>query len=158
MKLIYLDIDGVLNDHQAYTNGYCGTSLNCIAAMNCILDEEPEAKLVISSAWRYLVLTGSMTLKGFEALLLTHGLKCHGRIHSTTVGDEAFAPSGEWWQDPLVGIDIRAKQIESHILIHRPTASVVIDDLPIPIDQLVRTNSETGLTMENVAAVMGWLR
>jgi hypothetical protein len=74
MKLVFLDIDGVLND-----NAVCATaessSLNpaAVARLNQVL-RATGAKLVLSSSWRYLILDGSMSLQGFEYLLRTHGL------------------------------------------------------------------------------------
>lgn len=85
MKVIFLDIDGVLNDHTQMENHYCGTKYECVQQFNRILDAVPEAKIVISSAWRYMILRGDVTLKGFEMLLLTHGVKCHERVIGHTI-------------------------------------------------------------------------
>jgi len=69
---LYLDIDGVLNTHECFRNGYCGIHRDKIELVNWIVDNA-KCNVVIISAWRYLVLAGSMTLKGFSNLLFTHG-------------------------------------------------------------------------------------
>jgi hypothetical protein len=80
VKLIFLDWDGVANDHSRHENGYCGAKPECVAQLNRILDAVPDAVIVVTSSWRYLVLSESMTLKGLESVFLTHGLKCYGRL------------------------------------------------------------------------------
>jgi hypothetical protein len=43
--------------------------------LNNILKQVDEARVVISSSWRYMVLGGSMRLEGFQHLLATHGFR-----------------------------------------------------------------------------------
>lgn len=71
---IFLDIDGVLNGHDKHPNGYCGIDRESVALLNKIITAT-SAKVVVSSAWRYFVLRGEMTLAGFGGLLCTHGLQ-----------------------------------------------------------------------------------
>lgn len=59
MKIIFLDIDGVLNCQEAYINGFCKRTDNYgqdfyPPSMNLLnqLIEETNAKIVISSTWR----------------------------------------------------------------------------------------------------------
>jgi hypothetical protein len=66
MKIIFLDIDGVLNRHILQNNGYCGIEQPHVQALNYILAKVPEAKIVVSSAWRYMVHQQAMTLKGLS--------------------------------------------------------------------------------------------
>ena len=47
---------------------------NAIYGMNKII-EETGCKIVLSSAWRYLVHGGAMTLDGLDCLFCSHGLK-----------------------------------------------------------------------------------
>jgi hypothetical protein len=72
MKLLFLDIDGVLNSHDQHPNGYCGIHPEKVMLLNGIV-EKTNCKIVISSAWRYMILRGDMTLKGFGNLLGTYG-------------------------------------------------------------------------------------
>lgn len=70
MRVIFLDIDGVLN-HQGMTNedwtkyGTCGGSIDpkCVKILNDLTDEYP-CKIVVSSTWR---LDGLMKVR--EALV-----------------------------------------------------------------------------------------
>jgi HAD domain in Swiss Army Knife RNA repair proteins len=94
MKLIFLDIDGVLNGHERYPNGYCGTKWECVQRLNWVLFQTG-AKLVISSAWRYLVLSEYMNLKGFENLLLTHGVDSLGRVLDVLDADASDKDRGQ---------------------------------------------------------------
>jgi hypothetical protein len=73
-SFVFLDIDGVLNRHKKLSNGYCGIVPSCRNNLNRITDVTG-AKLVISSAWRYQILLNDMTLKGFQNMLRTHGVK-----------------------------------------------------------------------------------
>lgn len=73
MKLIFLDIDGVLNG----ANLYEGTHTNrirweCVQQVNRIV-AATEAQVVLSSAWRYLIHSRQMKLAGFWAMLHSHG-------------------------------------------------------------------------------------
>ena len=72
MKILFLDCDGVLNSKRKFPTGYFGIDPAGMFFLNHILDET-KAQVVISSAWRYLVLGGSMTLEGMEYLFRTHG-------------------------------------------------------------------------------------
>lgn len=94
VRVIFLDIDGVLNDHAIGATGYCGLKPSCVAAFNRVLEALPEAKIVISSSWRYIVTQGEMTLKGFEYLLIVGGVCAKERIIGATVPDEVVKSRG----------------------------------------------------------------
>lgn len=159
MKLIFLDIDGVLNAHEKLPSGYRGIGRAQADQFNRILESVPDAKIVISSAWRYLVLNGSMTIKGLQYLLLTHGVHCENRIHGHTTWDgarpddpnnrEAWAKSGLLW---------RKEQIGQYVIEHSPTAFVVLDDLPIDVPNLVLTDADIGLTSADADRAIAILR
>jgi hypothetical protein len=93
-RYIFLDIDGVLNSHEKHLNGYCGTRPDCVAYLNEII-HKTDAKLVITSAWRYTVLMRHSTIIGFQNLLLTHGVNCHNRIVGVTEFDHHANNRGE---------------------------------------------------------------
>lgn len=99
MKVVFLDIDGVLNNHTSWKNGYNGLHAKNVKAFNIFLKSEPETMVVISSAWRYMI-PKAMTLEGFEYLLLVGGLDCKGRILDITEKDEIIPTRGaqivEW--------------------------------------------------------------
>lgn len=98
--LIFLDMDGVLNDHVRFDNGFCGVKAECVTHLNRIL-RTTGAEIVLSSAWRYMV-PEAMTLKGFAYLLLTHGVACRtdeeepkDRLIGITCRDEELLPRGQ---------------------------------------------------------------
>jgi len=78
-KIIFLDIDGVLNNHVFDRIAGSSTILPvCVGQLNRII-HATGAAVVLSSAWRYMCLDGKefpagMTLKGFEYMLRTHGV------------------------------------------------------------------------------------
>lgn len=139
MKVLFLDIDGVLNDHAKHANGYCGTKPECVAEMNRVL-AATGCKIVISSAWRYMVLCGSMTLNGLEQLLLTHGLACNGRLIGFTRRDVSAEVSD------------RGAQIREWLMLHGSDVEryAVVDDLDLGISEcghpFVQTDGARGLT------------
>lgn len=154
MTILFLDIDGVLNDHDRMPNGFCGTDREMIRRMNRVLDTFPELKIVVSSAWRYVVHNGISTVLGLEHLLLTHGLKCHGRVLGVTAEDpEKFDPvhhaapfDVEYWK--ARGLKWRGEQILAYVQAVKPDAWVAVDDLPIVVhpSRMCQTDGETGLT------------
>lgn len=153
---LYLDIDGVLNDHQQLANGFCGTHPACVARMNRVLLAEPDLRLVIHSAWRYLILSGQMTLKGFESMLITHGLDCFGRVIGHTDPDERFLPPVPLAAD-YADISHRAHAIQAHARENSITRYVVVDDLPVPLPHLVRTDGARGLQDPEVEIILARL-
>ncbi len=76
--IIFLDVDGVLNGHEYDDEAKsCNIRRECVKRLNRIVGETG-AKIVLSSAWRYMVHGGAMTLSGFGYMLRTHGLSGHG--------------------------------------------------------------------------------
>lgn len=138
MKLIFLDIDGVLNhlrfNEDAQT---CPIDEWCAQRLNDII-KATGAELVITSAWRYMIFGSQMTGKGFEYLLRSHGIRAN--IHGWTVSDEV--------------IPARGNQISFYFRIHkRPAAYVVLDDNDDGISKaghpFVRTVGVRGLTSDD---------
>lgn len=152
MNLLFLDIDGVLNDHTRTQSGYCGIQADKALILNRILHFNPGLQIVISSAWRYLIINGQMTLKGFEYLLLSHGVKCYGLLHGHTVADEKIPHCNEgnpsdWdveeWN--RAGLWWRSAQILAYVEEHKPDKWVVLDDLELDVPHLVRTDGKKGI-------------
>lgn len=138
MKLLFLDIDGVLNDHSRMASGYCTIHSDKGDLLNQLLDECPDVQVVISSAWRYLVTGGEMTVKGFENMLLTCGLKVYGRVHGVTRVD-------------INADECRSCQIRDYVEAHQATMFVVFDDLDMPnFPELIQTSASNGLEQHHV--------
>jgi len=86
VKILFLDVDGVLNGHDWSDEAQsCSIRRECVAHLNRVI-RETGCKIVLSSAWRYVVLGGDMTLKGFGYLLRTHGLICPSDTMNLIVG------------------------------------------------------------------------
>lgn len=151
MKLLFLDIDGVLNDKQPTGSGYPTIDRDKADRLNQILAAVPDLQLVISSAWRYLILRGSMYRDGFESLLCSHGVAARDRLHGWTGSDEAFR--GAHWDDSL---HLRAVQIRTYAKSYPIDSWLALDDLDLPLEQheLVRTDGEVGLTDADVDRVI----
>lgn len=155
MQLIFLDIDGVLNWHQKLPGSmYSGITLALAGKFNRLLTSVPESKIVISSSWRYLILRGEMTLKGFEMLLQICGVNCRGRVIAHTIADgeiqdEPAHDDPEAWH--LAGLAMRRGQILKMLEELKPTHFVVLDDLPLAgVPNLVQTDGQVGLTDRDV--------
>jgi hypothetical protein len=151
VTILFLDIDGVLNGHEQDAWGYNRIQPGPVVHLNRIL-AETEARLVISSAWRYLVHSGAMTLEGFTYMLITHGIGCHGRLAGVTCRDEEAGSRGAQitrWLNQLPPLG------------ERP-AYVVIDDDDAGVTgaghPLVRTDGRVGLTHRNADAAIAVLR
>lgn len=141
-KVLYLDIDGVLNGHERLPSDYCGSRKDCIENMNLILDQVPDLKLILSTSWRYLIITGQMNLQGFESMMLTHGLKCRNRIIDYTRPDnDEYEPRGAI--------------ILEHAIRYEPGKWLVLDDLELDLgpNQIV-TDGNKGLTKEQALEVI----
>lgn len=87
LKVVFLDIDGVLNDGDAYDWAIEPKALftpRCVKAFNRIITTT-WAKIVVSSAWRHLYHEEHMSRNGFQELLRSHGIR--GTVLGFT-GDE----------------------------------------------------------------------
>lgn len=144
MKILFLDIDGVLNDGTRNAAAESSTfDRAAVARLNQVI-EATACKLVLSSSWRYVIIDGSMTVGGFEFLMRTHGL-AKGTLLGHTCEDEV-APG-------------RAAQIRRWLLRHEPCetwAAVDDHDLGLGEDQWrqVRTNWSVGLTDSDAARLI----
>lgn len=160
MKILFLDIDGVLNDHGKMMNLYCGIQPDKVERLNTIIDAT-DCYIVISSAWRYMILGEEMTAKGFEYMLVTHGIKCNNRIVGYTPSDEDVTTRGRQisaWIDIILPKILQDKRATAY-------KYVVVDDLDketgIQITQsghtLVQTDGTKGLTDEDAERIISIL-
>lgn len=114
MRLLFLDIDGVLNCHEdIFATGIHTIDPVKVRRLNRIV-RETGAEIVISSAWRYMILSGAMTLDGFRYMLNTHGLDPSVKLHGCTTSDELLST--------------RAAQIDAYLRAFGRPAHVVLDD------------------------------
>lgn len=153
--VLFLDIDGVLNDHRfSEAAQSCTLKASCVEAFNLILTEA-QPRVVISSAWRYMVFRGVMTWPGFCYMLRTHGV--HRHISSFLMGctgpDEEAPSRGEQiaeWVQKSTTFPV------DHF--------VVLDDVPEgmsmgPVQEhLIQTDGRVGLTMAQARRVIARLK
>ena len=139
MKIIFLDIDGVLNSSiyaaglldagkpTKDANGHELFAPDTIAWFNSIVDET-KAKIVISSSWRYL---GLIPLRN---MWIERGL--HGEIIGMTsmhAVDEYILEHGlDWLKNGSLSGSPRAVEIEAWLHEHDNIDNfVILDDMPM---------------------------
>lgn len=160
-SLLFLDIDGVLNGHSPLASGYNGILAGPVEQLNRILDAT-DCRLVISSAWRYQYHNGDMTLKGFEILLLVHGIKCMGRLDGFTERDPVDEEPSHFNPDTWhrLGLKWRVKQIKAYrVASGNVKRWAVVDDLPlVGLRNFVQTEPTVGLTVREADLLIKLLR
>ena len=145
MKVIFLDVDGVLNSNSTNAispNGYVGVSDKYVKLLRRIVNET-DAKVVLSSDWRldhgpdYKYLTNKLWYKG--------GI----RLFSET---------------PNIGWEWRGNEIKTWLSEHEDVENyVILDDISFPDfmgdleDHLIETDPTIGLTDEDVELAVGVL-
>jgi hypothetical protein len=138
-KLIFLDIDGVLNGHHVYDWSETPKPLihrECMIELNKII-LATGARCVLSSSWRYMVHAGSMTVRGFSNMLRTHGFR--GEIIDVTVRD------GDSFQD-------RHLQISAWLSGREGVGKYVVlddDEDAEGSHPFIKTDGRTGLTPQD---------
>lgn len=164
MKIIFLDIDGVLNAHEFDEEILCGQiHKDKVQLLNHVL-RATDARIVLSSAWRYLIHREEMNLQGFEWLLRSHGVLANRLIGLTRkdtmrkVNTYSGIPH-EW---PLA--NERGEQISDWLSYYaedyNPTKYAAIDDIDLgirPHHPLVLTDGSVGMTQANAEELMGLL-
>lgn len=158
-KFLFLDFDGVLNDHSVLNNGYSQLNENCVLELCRILDSCEDVNIILSTAWRYMTMgiPHAVNYKGMEYILCLFGANpesIRDRIVDATESDEetcwrlGISHIGEeldyeWLKEN--GISIRKEQI---LFKAKNNHFVVLDDLPIDLPQLIQTDPNVGLTKE----------
>lgn len=115
MKVLFLDIDGVLNCQREYDwdwNAIAQFTPRCVHTFNSII-YHAKAKIVLSSSWRNFIHNNYMTLRGFEKLLWSHGVR--GDLIGLTperigIDDTRADEIGDWLQKNF-------KDVERYVVI-----------------------------------------
>lgn len=153
-RLLFLDLDGVCNCHEPTPESLCGRiHPDKMELLNGIL-RATGAKVVLSSAWRYLLHRGEMNLTGMEWLLRSHGMIA-GRLLGITRSDyetprKPYSGNPADWQHT----NERGKQVSEWLHRYgRNYRHVVIDDLDLGITDaghpFVHVDGSVGLTWED---------
>jgi len=141
VKIIFLDIDGVLNNPGCYakaSGSHVPADPSCVAALNHITDFTG-ALIVISSTWRFMGLMpckDHLTKWGVTGEVL--GLTPSGRVSRRAARIEN-RPRGCEILDWLQSFDRYG--VESFVILDDD------DDMGILINRLVQTKGHIGLTM-----------
>lgn len=161
MKILFLDIDGVMNGHNVDPRVQCGEIHPYRVKLLNIVLEKTGAKIVLSSAWRYLVHNGQMTLEGMDWLLRSHGVMA-GRLAGVTCVDTMIPdPAGGGKEVPLPNErgDQMTTWIEAYAGVEE-VAFAAIDDIDLGITAagipLVLTDGEKGMTMADAESLI-WM-
>ena len=157
MSLLFLDIDGVLNDHRTLPNGYAQMKYKCVKEFCRILDTCPDVEVIVSSAWRYMMISNPPCIneRGLEYLMCLFGApydSVNKRICGTNASDEETCLALGLMEEGA-GLDygwlkengclLRREQILTRAN-GRPF--VVLDDLDLEMPELVKTDGNVGLT------------
>lgn len=144
----FLDLDGVLNSFSSYDWSEGPEALllpRCVANFNKII-EATAASIVLSSSWRHYILGGHMTVRGFEHLLRSHGVR--GSMIGHTCHDSDADTRGQ---------QIRLWRRQN---VHRGPY-VVLDDLDDGISDcglnFVRVNGTIGLSADDADRAIQYL-
>ena len=157
-RLIFLDIDGVLNTRRSMQQmsgpnsmmrGYTGLSfdLEAVQWLNYIVDNS-QADIIITSSWKY---------KGLETMRnMWTEYAMHGYVKDIT-------PSIQMRRDLFCmrGMEILKWLSDNYPEVKEQPRYVIIDDgddfLPEQAEMLVRTNAEVGITKEDAAKAINIL-
>lgn len=142
MRLLFLDLDGVANCHCWIESAECcGIDQECMANLNRII-HATGARIVISSAWRYILLANDATPRGFGYMLRTHGLTSKAEVIGHTASDEEICR-----RDMQIEAWLKSAQgVESYVVLDDMRE---INDLHDQRGRLVLTKSDVGLTEQD---------
>ena len=142
MKIIFLDIDGVLINRESCRKGFAVVAPECVAALNNLLSRT-KALIVVSSCWR----VGRTRIELCD--LFNNWGVTPGRILDKTPHFSFSAIRGHEIEDWLALY--KRQPIESYVIID--------DDLDMGelLPKLVHTTFELGLTQEHVEAALRML-
>jgi hypothetical protein len=160
--LVFLDIDGVLNNHEAHpVTRYCTIDKTMAERFNKIL-EATDARFVVTSAWRYLMHSDAMRFEGLRNLLYSHWID-GGRFVGITRKDDGPHEIGLDYKG-CPGCD-RGLQITEWIAErneYKGVPYVVLDDLDLGIREaghpFIQTDGKLGLTAANAIQAIDLLR
>jgi len=145
MKIIFLDFDGVLNRGDEPNTCLRQLSPSCVKILNTLI-ERTNAKIVITSVWRILRTTAEL-----RQIMVHYGFRFPGNVIDKTPrnGGRRGTEIEEWLRSySIAGWSGEVEKI------------VIIDDdsdMEPFMDRLVQTDSDTGITIEDVEKVVALL-
>jgi hypothetical protein len=151
--IVFMDVDGVLNGHEhGPGETFTRIEFNAACNFNQIL-ESTDSSWVLTSAWRYHVHSGRMTMEGLRWLFMSHWIPGDSLV-GITRADTFPADIGcdeAGFNPPLPVPNERGQQITDWRTMHRHTGPyVVIDDMDLGITEaghpFIQTDWKIGLT------------
>ena len=140
-RVIFLDIDGTLNDNSWKEEPDTPWILQpCAKALDYIINETG-AQLILTSQRRHAIHTGRISMSGFQVLLKSHGIKGNLAGH---------LPYTDNWED-------KRFLIKDWLRINNWNRYCVIDDVDMHVGNQVFPKSDTGLTIEDTEEAIGIL-
>lgn len=164
-NLLFLDLDGVLNCHEWDEEVCCGQiHPDKVGRLNCIL-RSTNTKIVLSSAWRYIIHRGECNLMGMEWVFRSHGILANRLIGYTRKDNEPpnwDGTPGSWTRTNERGQQI-SDWLKEHPQLWMNNNYAILDDLDLGISELhgkrfVQTNGKVGITNDNMYKVISILR
>jgi hypothetical protein len=153
MKVIFLDFDGVLNSAASFRMEtrrrkkypFIKVSVSdtlctvCCSNLQVILDECPDARIVVSSSWR-----GKFPLRKNKLIMAYYGIDASRVIGETPdVSGIRGNEIGQWLKDH--------PKVKEYVILDDSK------DMGKHIDQLVRTKWDIGLTLPHVRKALKML-
>lgn len=140
MKVLFLDVDGVLNNYHMRNFGEAFSQPSC-DALNTILERVPDLKIVISSAWRI------WGREYMQKILVKNGVSLsQGKVIDITGQEQGIRGYQiQCWLDRNPGV----------------TKFAILDDetdMGPLLDRLVKTNGYVGLTSAEADKVVDLLK
>ncbi len=162
MKLIFLDIDGVLNNYEWFGRMYAGNvdpylvrreilDRVSVGVLNHII-KQTGAKVVISSSWRF-----GRTVEDMRAILGKNGFVGEVVGMTTTDPEAVHRVLDSWGERIQRGHEIQAWMGVQAMKGMKIDSYVVIDDdgdMAGVEDHLVQLKHDTGLQMEHVPEII----
>lgn len=151
MNVIFLDIDGVLNNRRTPNMNHAVWRIDPqnVARLNCIIEAVDDLTIVLSSSWRYSVRSGNVDL---NALLQEYGFIGDPIIERTICDDE-------WMEEHS---EERGHEIQRWLDEHPEVERFVIldddDDMAHLLPHLIQTSFMEGLLDEHVGETIRRLR
>lgn len=155
MKVIFLDIDGVLNNLSCYGKGqtadvYTRADSRCVEALNRVT-KETGARIVVSSVWRHA------GLKKIRDILRAWGVT--GKVIGCTPDLARKAQDSALYLATQRGDEIQA-WLDAHAERARVDGFCIIDDdadMKHLLPKLVQTDFDHGLTQAHAERVIAML-
>ena len=156
MKIIFLDVDGVLNNENTKASapsGCMGVEDKLISKLVKIVTET-DAKIVLTSDWKIgwesFDIYCSEDAKYLNRKLKKYGLKISSKTYDDHVYDRFFEDRGKGIHKFLE----KVQNVESYVVIDDHTFTDFDDEI---MSHLVLTDYKIGLTDEDVAKVISIL-